>query len=377
MVKLLALCTRGRNSTTELKCASQLSMDHIVRVLTIPYCLIQVKDAYLQFMLHCYIDADAEMKDVDNVDFIERIMKNIFSDIQMYIASLSQICTSKILNQVLKVANMKENLKFERRLISNFMKWLLLNLILYPVSTMKMEKLTLLPNSAFEKYVCYTATEVLVKLFERPSAYQLIVEISQQHQFFSRMIQSLCRLQEELVRKCFTKNWYRVAECVRRLSRRAEENGVILSINGYMQPGYTEATVKQRWQSAFNSARFINQTNKCAKTRLHVPRYVQVAESFSSVVSCYQAMVNEFKVFALPLQTAETSVLVDVLHAPERLFISGSDLYQKCENGVVIAKLIQHCKSLLQHGQEALCVRVLQTLCQMASNTKYNFINQV
>ncbi|EJW77912.1 hypothetical protein WUBG_11178 [Wuchereria bancrofti] len=87
-------------------------------------------------------------------------------------------------------------------------------------------------------------------------------------------------------------------------------------------------------------------------------------------------MVNEFKMFALPLQTAETSVLVDVLHAPERLFISGSDLYQRCENGVVIGKLIQHCKSLLQHGQEALCVRVLQTLCQMASNTKYNFINQ-
>uniref|UniRef100_A0A1I8EE46 Inositol 1,4,5-trisphosphate receptor n=1 Tax=Wuchereria bancrofti TaxID=6293 RepID=A0A1I8EE46_WUCBA len=330
LVRLLALCTRGRNSTTELKCASQLSMDHIVRVLTFPYCLIQVKDAYLQFMLHCYIDADAEMKDVDNVDFIERIMKNIFSDIQMYIASLSQMKTEK----------------------------------------------PLLPNSALEKYVCYTVTEVLIRLFERPSAYQLIVEISQQRQSFSRMIQSLCQLQEELVRKCSTKNWYRVAECVRRLSRRAKENVVILSVNGYMQPGYTEATVKQRWQSAFNSARFINQTNKCAKTRLHVPHYVQVTESFSSVVSCYQAMVNEFKMFALPLQTAETSVLVDVLHAPERLFISGSDLYQRCENGVVIGKLIQHCKSLLQHGQEALCVRVLQTLCQMASNTKYNFINQ-
>ncbi|EJW77813.1 hypothetical protein WUBG_11277, partial [Wuchereria bancrofti] len=131
LVRLLALCTRGRNSTTELKCASQLSMDHIVRVLTFPYCLIQVKDAYLQFMLHCYIDADAEMKDVDNVDFIERIMKNIFSDIQMYIASLSQMKTEK----------------------------------------------PLLPNSALEKYVCYTVTEVLIRLFERPSAYQLIVEI--------------------------------------------------------------------------------------------------------------------------------------------------------------------------------------------------------
>ncbi|VDN27374.1 unnamed protein product [Gongylonema pulchrum] len=41
LVRLLALCTRGRNSTTELKCASQLSMDHIVRVVTSPYCLVE------------------------------------------------------------------------------------------------------------------------------------------------------------------------------------------------------------------------------------------------------------------------------------------------------------------------------------------------
>lgn len=49
-------------------------------------------------------------------------------------------------------------------------------------------------------------------------------------------------------------------------------------------------------------------------------------------------MVAEFKMFALPLQAAETSVLVDVFHAPERLFTPGSDLYQECENGGVIAK---------------------------------------
>ncbi|EJD74264.1 cation channel family protein [Loa loa] len=331
LVRLLALCTRGRNSTTELKCASQLSMDHIVRVLTLPYCLIQVKDAYLQFMLHCYIDADEEMKDVDNVDFIEKILKNILNDIEMYIGSLLQL---------------------------------------------KTEKPTLLPNSALEKYVCYTVTEVLIRLFERPSPHQLIVEISQHRQSFTRIIQNLCQLQEELVRKSFTKNWYHVAECVRQIGRRAKERGIILPVNGYMPPGYTEATVKQRWQSAFNSARFINQANKRAKARLHVPRYVQVTESFSDVVSCYQAMVTEFKMFALPLQAAETSVLVDVLHAPERLFAPGSALFQECENGVVIVKLIQHCKSLLQHEQEALCVRVLQTLCHMASNAKYNFTDQ-
>ncbi|MCP9265766.1 Inositol 1,4,5-trisphosphate receptor type 1 [Dirofilaria immitis] len=337
LVRLLALCTRGRNSTTELKCASQLSMDHIVRVLTSPYCLIQlraaglgafqkerkpsniqgnkhsknhmVKEVYLQFMLHCYIDADAEMKDIDNL---------------------------------------------------------------------KAERPTLLPNSALEKYICHTVTEVLIKLFERPSAYQLIMEISQYRQSFSKMIQSLGQLQKELARKSFTKIGIASLNVSDDLvGVVTEENRVMLPVDGYILPGSAEAIVKQHWHSAFNSARFISQTNKRAKARLNVLRYIRVAENFSDIVSCYQTMVTEFKTFALPLQVAEASVLVDVFHAPERFFAPHSDLYQKLVNGEIIAKLIQHCKSLLQHEQEALCVRVLQTLCQMASNAKYNFINQV
>jgi hypothetical protein len=79
LVRLLALCTKGRNEvghclasrlfliiwvvdhtlilqSTELKCASFLPIDHLVRVLTSKDCLIEAKAAYLQFMLHCYID---------------------------------------------------------------------------------------------------------------------------------------------------------------------------------------------------------------------------------------------------------------------------------------------------------------------------------
>ncbi|PIO57404.1 RIH domain protein, partial [Teladorsagia circumcincta] len=41
LVRLLALCTRGKNGSTELKCASEIPMDHIVRVVTSPSCLIE------------------------------------------------------------------------------------------------------------------------------------------------------------------------------------------------------------------------------------------------------------------------------------------------------------------------------------------------
>ncbi|TMS38971.1 hypothetical protein L596_005581 [Steinernema carpocapsae] len=81
LVKLMAMCTRGKNETTELKCASHLPMDHIVRVVTSSDCVIDVKSVYLQFMLHCYIDTDVEMKDAYNAEYIESILDNMLHDI--------------------------------------------------------------------------------------------------------------------------------------------------------------------------------------------------------------------------------------------------------------------------------------------------------
>uniref|UniRef100_A0A915CC30 Inositol 1,4,5-trisphosphate receptor n=2 Tax=Parascaris univalens TaxID=6257 RepID=A0A915CC30_PARUN len=327
LVRLLAMCTRGKNGTTELKCASQLPMDHIVRVVTSPHCLIQVKDVYLQFMMHCYIDTDAEMKDVYNVDYIEQILGNMLADIQ--------------------------KLRAEGHL--------------------------LLPGSALEKYVCHTVTEVLIRFFEKPFTGQPLIDISQYRGSFTKVIQNLSHLRNEWVRKkCSTKNWYRVAECVKRLTKCAEEHGLMLPANLSTSVTAGATTPKQRWQSAAHSARFIkrNQANIRIKTQLSMPHFSKTIDAHTNVVTCYQGVVAEFRIFALPLQAAEASVLVDVLHTPEHLFPIGSELHEKCEDGGVVAKLIQHCKHLLQHGQENLCVRVLQTLCRMATSAKHTFSQQ-
>lgn len=42
LVKLMAMCTKGKNEVTELKCASFMPMDHIFRVITFKECLIEV-----------------------------------------------------------------------------------------------------------------------------------------------------------------------------------------------------------------------------------------------------------------------------------------------------------------------------------------------
>lgn len=78
----MALCTKGKNSITELKAASFLPMDHIVRVVRSESCLTDVKNAYLQFMLHCYIDTDIELKDANNAEYIDLVMDGILEDIK-------------------------------------------------------------------------------------------------------------------------------------------------------------------------------------------------------------------------------------------------------------------------------------------------------
>lgn len=129
LVKLMALCTKGKNSTTELKCASFLPMDHIVRILRSEGCTIAVKSVYLQFMIHCYIDTDIELKDANNVEYLELIMDSILEDI----------------NQL----NIR--LKRETRLSHE------------------------LDN--LENYVCQILTEVLSKFFEKPYNRQPLLDI--------------------------------------------------------------------------------------------------------------------------------------------------------------------------------------------------------
>lgn len=45
----------------------------------------------------------------------------------------------------------------------------------------------------------------------------------------------------------------------------------------------------------------------------------------TNVVSCYQLLVSELDEFLRPMQAAESSVLVDVLHFPEKLFTVGGN----------------------------------------------------
>ncbi|EGT46599.1 hypothetical protein CAEBREN_30230 [Caenorhabditis brenneri] len=334
LVRLLAMCTRGKNGNTELKCASQIPMDHIVRVVTSKHCLVEVKTVYLQLLLHCYIDTDAEMKDAYKTEYVDNILNNLLDDIR----------------------------------------------------SLRVEKLTDAETVTLEHYICHTVTEVLIKFFEAPysALQQAKVDVHHHKKTFSEVLLELTSLERGKLKSTrSSRNWYRVAECIKRLTKWAEEHSITLpaTLAGPQMSG--QASVRQKWQNAATSAKLIGLNKRLNRQntlnpghRLYGTSNSMTEHTSANVVTCYHMMIGEFKFYLHPLHAAEGSVLVEVLHTPELLFPEGSLLRDQCARGGVVAKLIQHCKTLMQNKQDNLCARVLQTLCKMCDCTKQQLTQQ-
>lgn len=78
LVKLLGCCTMGKNVFTEIKCNSLLALDNIVSIVCHADCIPQVKQAYVDFLNHCYIDTEVEMKEIYSSNHMWNIFERSF-----------------------------------------------------------------------------------------------------------------------------------------------------------------------------------------------------------------------------------------------------------------------------------------------------------
>ena len=88
LVKLLACCTMGKNVITEIKCHSLLPLDDIVKMVCHKDTIPEVKDAYVNFLTHCYIDTEAEVKEI----YCSNHMWQLFE--HSFIQDMSTVSTS-------------------------------------------------------------------------------------------------------------------------------------------------------------------------------------------------------------------------------------------------------------------------------------------
>jgi len=83
LIKVLINCTVGKNTFTEIKCHTILSLEDIEKVVTHKSCLIQVKDTYVNFLYHCHIDTENETKEIFTQPYIWSIFENFINDINL------------------------------------------------------------------------------------------------------------------------------------------------------------------------------------------------------------------------------------------------------------------------------------------------------
>nr|XP_012602298.1 inositol 1,4,5-trisphosphate receptor type 3 [Microcebus murinus] len=312
LVDLLAACAEGKNVYTEIKCTSLLPLEDVVSVVTHEDCITEVKMAYVNFVNHCYVDTEVEMKEIYTSNHIWTLFENFTLD-------MARVCSKR-----------------EKRLA----------------------------DPTLEKYVLTVVLDTVSAFFSSPFS-----ENSTSLQTHQTIVVQLLQSTTRLLDCPWLQQQHKgsVEACIRTLAMVAKGRAILLPmdldahISALLSSGASCAAAAQRNASSYKAA-----------TRAF-PRVSPAANQwdYKNIIEKLQDIITALEERLKPLVQAELSVLVDVLHWPELLFLEGSEAFQRCESGGFLSKLIQHTKDLME-SEEKLCIKVLRTLQQMLlKKTKY------
>uniref|UniRef100_A0A663MK08 Inositol 1,4,5-trisphosphate receptor n=1 Tax=Athene cunicularia TaxID=194338 RepID=A0A663MK08_ATHCN len=309
LVDLLAACAEGKNVYTEIKCTSLLPLEDVVRVVTHEDCITEVKMAYVNFVNHCYVDTEVEMKEIYTSNHIWTLFENFTLD-------MARMCKKR-----------------EKRL----------------------------PDPTLEKYVLTVVLDTINAFFSSPFS-ENSTSLQTHQTIVVQLLQSTMRLLE-----C---PWLQqqhkssVEACIRTLAMVAKSRSIALPMD-------LDAHVSSLLNSSSTSTVQRNTSSYKTATRTF-PRVSTTPNQwdYKNIIEKLQDIINALEDRLKPLVEAELSVLVDVLHRPELLFMEGTEAFQRCESGGMVgtwlccARLVQHTKDLME-TEEKLCIKVLRTLQQM------------
>uniref|UniRef100_A0A7N9AK99 Inositol 1,4,5-trisphosphate receptor n=1 Tax=Mastacembelus armatus TaxID=205130 RepID=A0A7N9AK99_9TELE len=286
LVELLAACAEGKNVYTEIKCTSLLPLEDVVRVVTHEDCITEVKIAYVNFVNHCYVDTEVEMKEIYTSNHIWKLFEDFTVD-------MARVCNKR-----------------EKRL----------------------------SDPVLEKYIINVVFDTIIAFFSSP---------------FSENSTSL---QVRTMMHC--------TPCQKRSNSRS------ISLPRELEVQFSSMLSNSAINSLSRST-----TNYKSLSRSSRPMAPSNPWDYKNIIEKLQDIINTLEERLKPLVNAELSVLVDVLHQPELLFLEGTDARQRCESGGFLSKLIQHTKALMS-SDEKLCIKVLRTLQEMLIRTKHELIKE-
>ncbi|XP_061085026.1 inositol 1,4,5-trisphosphate receptor type 2 [Conger conger] len=301
LVELLAACTEGKNVYTELKCNSLLPLDDIVKVVTHEDCIPEVKTAYVNFVNHCYVDTEVEMKEIYTSNHIWKLFDNFLID-------MARVCNS--------TTDRKH------------------------------------ADTALERYVTETVMAIVKGFFS--SQFSVNNSSLQTHQpIFIKLLQSAFRIYNCTWITTLQKT--NIEGCIKTLADVAKNRAMAVPVD--LDSQVNTLSLKTHTNMVQRAAKGWRMTARSGprKEPLGGPDYKSIIEKLQGVVACLEEQFH-------PMVQAEFSVLVDVLHSPELLFPEAARF--RCESGAFMSKLIKHTKRLMDK-EEKLCIKVLQTLREM------------
>uniref|UniRef100_A0A5F9C1J8 Inositol 1,4,5-trisphosphate receptor n=1 Tax=Oryctolagus cuniculus TaxID=9986 RepID=A0A5F9C1J8_RABIT len=304
LVDLLAACAEGKNVYTEIKCTSLLPLEDVVSVVTHEDCITEVKMAYVNFVNHCYVDTEVEMKEIYTSNHIWTLFESFTLD-------MARVCSKR-----------------EKRLA----------------------------DPTLEKYVLTVVLDTVHAFFSSPFS-ENSTSLQTHQTIVVQLLQSTMRLLE-----C---PWLQqqhkgsVEACIRTLAMVAKSRAILLPmdldahISSLLSSGASCAAAAQR-----------NASNYKAATRAF-PRVAPTANQwdYKNIIEKLQVGVRSLEERLRPLVQAELSVLVDVLHWPELLFLEGSEAYQRCEKWRLPVQ-VSRARCLGQGGGNQLRKMLLQNYLQ-------------
>ncbi|XP_033744403.1 inositol 1,4,5-trisphosphate receptor-like isoform X4 [Pecten maximus] len=263
LVQLLALCTEGKNVYTEIKCHSLLPLDDIVRVVTDKDCIPEVKSAYINFLNHCYIDTEVEMKEIYTSNHMWTLFENFLTD-------MGTVSTAT----------------HDRRHA----------------------------DTVLESYVTEIVMNVIHTFFSSPFSDQTThLQNKSRQPVFVRLLQGAFR-----VSHC---KWlsgtqkFHVETCIKTLADIAKMRGIAIpvdldsQVNLLFEKNQKTQNTAMRWKTVG------------LMKRESIP---SISRDYRNIIEGLQEIVDLLEDQLRPLVQAELSVLVDVLHCPEQLFPPGT-----------------------------------------------------
>ncbi|XP_018347800.1 PREDICTED: inositol 1,4,5-trisphosphate receptor isoform X1 [Trachymyrmex septentrionalis] len=331
LVKLLACCTMGKNVNTEIKCHSLLPLDDIVAVVSHPDCIPEVKEAYINFLNHCYIDTEVEMKEI----YTSNHMWSLFE--KSFIVDMGLIATSTHDRQHADTA------------LETYVTSCLMNIISTFFSSPFSDQSTTVQKHLHEARLYWNIKECDRNTDNNLSGYT-------RQPIFVQLLHAAFN-----VSQCAWLNAgqrFNVENCIRTLSDIAKGRGIAI-------PTDLESQVANMFNKAAMLSRQTSKWLQAAKQPKIERSQSQLMRLDRSIIEGLQDIVSLLEEQLKPLVQSELSLLVDILYRPELLFPAATDARKRCENGGFIKRLIKHTEKLLEEKEEKLCVKVLRTLREM------------